>query len=314
MMHALVLMAATAAVADTTTTDPGATLRAWFLQVQSSKTSADFRIEYRMRTPGHDSSFGEEHTVALSDLRGLSNDALFSAGTHVHFSVPRDAGTIVCDGWAKGGRGSGDFSVALNPSFARELERRGIGSPTPEQQERFVLEDASYALLDTLHALGYEQPTLHQFSRLVEHGVSAAYLRTMRAAGFATRSIDEIVRARDHGVDSGYVQGLRAAGIAGSLEDFVRARDHGVEADDVRAYGSFGMNRLSLEELIRLRDHGVTPSFVHAMQSLGYHPSAEDLIRLQDHGVTADYVKGLRDHGYAKLSIEDLIRLRDHGI
>lgn len=314
MMHALVLMAATATVAATTTSDPGSTLRAWFLHAKPSQTSADFRIEYRAHTPGHDSSYGEEHAIALGDLRGLSNDELFSSGTHVHFSVRRDAGTIVCDGWAKGGGGSGDFSITLNPAFARELERRGIGSPTPEQQEKFVIEDANYALLDTLHALGYEQPTLQQFSRLVEHGVTVAYLRNMRAAGFTTRSIDEIVRARDHGVDSEYVQGLRAAGMAGSLQDYVRARDHGVEADDARAYGSLAVNRLSLDELVHLRDHGVTPSFVRAMQSLGYRPSAEDLIRLQDHGVTVDYVKGLRDHGYAKLSIDDLIRLRDHGI
>jgi hypothetical protein len=312
MMHALVLMAATATVA-ATTADPGSTLRAWFLQAKPARASADFRIEYRTHTPGHDSSYGEEHAIVLGDLRGLSNDELFSSGTHVHFSVPRDAGTIVCDGWAKGGSGSGDFTITLNPAFARELERRGIGSPTPEQQEKFVIQDASYALLDTLRALGYEQPTLHQFTRVVEHGVTVAYLRSMRAAGFSTRSIDEIVRARDHGVDSEYVQGLRAAGMAGSLQDYVRARDHGVEADDARAYGSLGVNRLALDELIHLRDHGVTPSFVHAMQSLGYHPNADDLIRLQDHGVTADYVQRLRDHGYAKLSIDDLIRLRDHG-
>lgn len=314
MMHALVF----AALASTGSADSSATLRAWFLRANAARTAASFRLEYRTTSDGHESSFGDERSISLSDVlttfRGLSSDALYSPGTHVHFTIPRDAGTIECDGWAKAGNASGDFTVALNPAFARELERRGIGTPTPEQQERFVLENGGYALLDTLQTLGFERPTLLQFERLLDHGVTEAYLRNMHAAGFGTRSIDEIVRARDHGVDAGYVQGLRATGVAGSLGDFVRARDHGVQADDARAYGGLGVKRLSLDNLVVLRDHGVSPSFVRAMQSLGYNPSADELVRLQDHGVTADYVRRLHDHGYDKLSIDDLIKLRDHGI
>jgi hypothetical protein len=282
MIHALAFVTVAA-------TAQAQTLRAWFVQANVERTSAEFRIEYRKHDGGGDSEHSDEHTVALGDagpLRGLPVDALFSSGSRVHFTVARDAGSLVCDGWAKDGNASGEFTVALNPAFARELERRGIGTPTAEQQERFVYQDVGYALLDALRDYGYERPSLEQLSRLANHGVTPSYLRGMHTAGFTTHSIDEIVRARDHGVDPKDVQALRATGVAGSLADFIRARDHGVDAEEARAFGALGYPHLTLEDLIRLRDHGVT----------------------------ADYVRRLESRGYAKLTVEDLIRLRDHGV
>lgn len=266
------------------------TLRAWYLQGNDARTQATYRIEFRQSSPGHENSFGDDRPIALDSLGtafvGLTLDQLYSSGTHVQFENRRDAGTIACDGWAAHGNASGSFTVVLNPAFARDLQRRGIGTPTQDEQERLVLADAGYLLLDALGRYGYAPPSLDDLMRLVDHGVTANYIREMHDAGFAPRSAGEIVRAMDHGVTPSFVSGLRAHGVTGSLDDFIRARDHGVNVEEVSGFAALGYKGLSLEQLIRLRDHGVS----------------------------VEYATHLRQNGYTNLSIDDLVKLRDHGV
>jgi hypothetical protein len=265
-------------------------LRAWYLQGNAARTQATFRLEYRQVTPGHDHSYDTERNVALGTLAttftGMTVEQLYSSGTHVHFASRRDAGTIVGDGWAANGNASGSYTVSLDSSFAQDLERRGIGTITADQQEQLTLEDVTYALLDTLKRCGYATPTVSDLVRVVNHGVTIDYVREMHDAGFAPGNVGELVRAMDHGVTAPYVAGLRLRGITGSLDDFVRAVDHGVTLDQVNGFIALGYKGLTLEQLIKLSDHGVTVAFVNRLHGQGYaNLSVEDLIRLRDHGV-----------------------------
>jgi hypothetical protein len=269
---------------------PQEMLRAWYLQGDATRTQATYRLEYREDSPGHNHSYDNEREVALRTLAttfsGMTVDQLYSSGTHVHFENRRDAGTIVGDGWAANGNASGSFTVSLDPNFVRELQRRGIGTISADQQEQLTLEDVSYALLDTLKRYGYATPTVSDLVRLVNHGVTIDYVREMHDAGFAPTSTGELVRAMDHGVTPSYVAGLRARGVNGSLDDFVRAVDHGVTLDEVNGFIGLGYKGLTLEQLIKLSDHGVTVAFVNRLRGQGYaNLSIEDLIRLRDHGV-----------------------------
>ncbi len=284
-MIAALTLAGAVALAPATTT-----LRAWYIQGNAARTQATYRIEYRQSSPGHENSYDNEWPVALDALGktfpGLTIDQLYSSGTHVQFESRRDAGTIDQDGWAAQGNASGNFTISLSQPFVRELQRRGVGTPTAEQQERMAIADAGYAELDALDRYGYARPSIDDFLRLVDHGVTATYIREMHDAGFTPHTTDEIVRAEDHGVTPAFTAGLRAHGVTGSLDDFIRARDHGVDVAEASGFAALGFKGLSLEQLIKLRDHGVDVS----------------------------YATHLRERGYTNLSIDDLIKLRDHGV
>jgi hypothetical protein len=265
-------------------------MRAWSLQGSADRTDAAYRIDYRRHEAHGDSEFSDEHTVSLATrstaFAGLTLDALYGPGTHVHFENRRDAGTIVADGWAANGSASGTFTVTPSEAFARDLERRGIGSPNAAERERLVYENATYAMLDELGRFHLPAPTLDQLMRMLDHGVDGSYLAAMRDAGFAPKSLDELIAARDHGVDAAYVRALRAEGIDGSLDDFIRARDHGVRANDASGFAKLGYARLSIDDLVRMRDHGVTEAWVTRLRDRGYaHLSVDDLVRMRDHGL-----------------------------
>ena len=302
--------------------DGNAPLHSWTIQ---SYGGNQYSVSVELREGSGDRTWMEEHSydVSASDFsksfEGLTTDQLnSSSGTHVHFRIKRDAGALDCDGWAHNGNASGDFSVTPDPAFAAELDRRGIGRPTAEQQRLLVFADggAIYDLLNALRDNGYGHPSsVDQLLDLVNHGVSTKYVKSLAQAHISGRSIDDLIRARDHGISSRYVVSIQSAGYANmQLDDLVRARDHGLSSSFLEDMSSAGYKNLSTNDLVRLRDHGVSGTYVRDLTKLGYHPSVDELVELRDHGVSANYVEYLSHHGFNHLSVADLIRMRDHGI
>jgi hypothetical protein len=282
------LLAAAVTIASWSGDAPGAE---WSARVNGSPAVVQFEYRYTEVDDHGDWSQTRSNEYTNAQLAatypGLSVEQILTNGSRLRFRSPHDAGTLEFDGWSHGGTANGTFMIALNPKFAAELQRRGMGTPTPREQRELTLEGGDYAYLDILAAQGFERPDVGQFVRLLEHGVSADYLKGMAALHLSPHSIDTIVRARDHGVTPAYAKALSAAG-----------------------YGS-----LSIDDLIRARDHGVSAEFVRKLKELGYAASVGDLIRLRDHGVSPEYIESLRKRGYtARLSVDDIIKLRDHGI
>lgn len=254
------LLSAALTIASWSGDAPGAV---WSARVNDAHTAVQF--EYRYTEVDERGNWNESRSNEYSNAQlastfpGLLADQILNAGTHLHFRNPHDAGTLEFDGISRGGTANGTFTIVLNPRFAAELQRRGMGAPTARQQRELTMNGGDYAYLDVLAAQGFERPDVAQFIRLLEHGVSADYLKGMAALHLTPRSIDTIVRARDHGVTPSYVKALTGAG-----------------------YGS-----LSIDELIRLRDHGVSPEYVQGLRKRGYanHLSVDDLIKLRDHGI-----------------------------
>jgi hypothetical protein len=296
------------------------TQSSWSAQTNPARTILSLKTKFEQNSPGANFVESESVDIPFSDvaakLPGLTPDQLNSNSARVRFRSIHDAGTLDYDGSFQGGSGEGSARVTLNPLFAAQLQRRRIGTPTPEQHVRLTLLGADFRYLDVLSAQAFERPDVDQLLNLLEHGVSVDYLRAMGALRVTPHSIDSIIRARDHDVTALYARALIAAGYRSlSIDDLVRAQDHNVGADLVAAFKAAGYKAVSMDDLVRLADHNVTPDFVRAMAALGYAPKAEDLIALRDHGVSPDYVQSLRRRGYnAKLSIADLIKLRDHGI
>src|SRR5918912_388793 len=103
--------------------------------------SLSLTLQYHYKRSKGDSS-GEwdgysntSRSVPASDLQGLTRaQAMSATGTQVSFRIVRDAGTLNCEGWFREGNGSGHFTFAPSASFASELQRRGMGAPTAQQQ------------------------------------------------------------------------------------------------------------------------------------------------------------------------------------
>jgi len=292
----------------------------WSGQINASRTILSLETKYAQTSPGSTLAESESTDIPLSEvaarLPGLTANQLLSGDARVHFRRVHDAGTLDYDGSFHGGTGDGLVRLTLNPLFAAQLQRRGIGMPTSEQQVRLSLLGADYRYLDVLRSQAFERPDVGQLLALLEHDVSLDYLNAMGALRVTPHSVDSVVRARDHDVTAQYARALIAAGYRSlSVDDLVRARDHDVSADLVAALNTGRNKNVPMDDLVRLADHDVTPDFVRAMAALGYAAKSDDLIALRDHGVSPDYVQSLRRRGYnAKLSVADLIKLRDHGI
>ena len=88
------------------------------------------------------------HTIDAATLQGLSAGQLAGDGGPVRFRVPRDAGTLRCDGIVRRGRGTGECTFVANAAFADALAARGIGRPTPDEQFSMALNDIGIAYVD----------------------------------------------------------------------------------------------------------------------------------------------------------------------
>jgi hypothetical protein len=279
-----------------------------------SRDSDRVHLGFRQQSRHGNSNWGR--TLPAAQFEGLAAGALERDDEAVEFRLVRDAGTFHCRGSIAKGRGAGTFELSLDPDFARELERRGIGRPTEAEQARMAFADAGFDLLDALREEKYPTPKVAMLVRMADHGVNAEYVRGMAEADFRLGSLETLTEARDHGVTPSFVRGLGELGFRDlSYEQVKNARDHGVTPEYIRGMQKAGAEAESMEQWIELRDHGVNADYVNGMRKAGYaSASVEDLRLARDHGVDADYVEMLADAGFARLPLEKVVRARDHGL
>jgi beta-lactamase regulating signal transducer with metallopeptidase domain len=300
----------------------------WARAVESLVTQAAYAVRGSgswaiapSRTPGEvylemrEGRSQSGRTVKLTSLEGLSESQL-SGGGPVKFVVRRDAGTFTFDGTARDGHAGGTFGFAASQSFPGELEKRGVGRPTPEQQYEMARHDVGLALVDELQRRGYARPTVADLVKAGHHGVRVEYVREMAELGYALGTLEALITLRDHGVTPGFVRGLASHGFTKiPADELRRVRDHGVTPEFVGELKALGVGNLALAELVKVRDHGVTPEYVSAMRALNYtRESMDALVNARNHGVTPEFVKGLSELGYSQLSLQEVIRTRDHGV
>ncbi len=286
----------------------------WF--IEPSDKTGELQIGLRYERHTGTSNYNSTHSwdAPLSSAVGLTQAVLDSNGAHGQFRLVRDAGTFICDGWFNAGKGTGTFTFEANPQFAKELEKRGVGTPTEEQQFRMAMAGTSLELVDTLKAAKYDFD-VDGLIRASNHGISLDYVKQINALGYHPSTLDGLVRMRDHGVTPEYVKAIQASGLKNLSEDeVVRLRDHGVSADYIHGLEQYGIRDLSASQLSRLRDHGVTPEYIAQMRKAGFKAEPDELTRMRDHGVSPDFVQALTDAKLTDLSTSDLVQLRDHGV
>jgi hypothetical protein len=284
--------------------------------IEPGETSGMVRLTIRFNEGRHSENWYSENDVPTSELAGLAAAEMNGSGVTVHFKVVRDAGTLTCEGWFNGGKGSGHFTYAANPDFTAALARRGIGAPTAWQQFQLTMSDVGVALVDELKREQYDTPTVDELTRMGTHGADLDYLKEMDHAGYRLGSPAALVRARDHGVDGEFVAGLDSAGFQHvAIEDLVRVRDHGVDPDYIRDMKEAGFAPHDLEMLVEARDHGVDSKYIADLKEVGYGDlTLTELKRARDHGVTKGFIRRVIERDGGKPSLDELIRLRDRGM
>lgn len=291
----------------------------WIIEPARETSQLQLTLTYSTEKTGYYRGRGDSITsfgLAPEQLRGLTQAQMLSAGAPVQFQVVRDAGTFNCEGWFKGGKGSGHFVFAGNAGFVAELRSRNYEAPTEAQLFSLAMSDTSIAFIDELKAQGYERPTLDQLVRMGDHGVTLAYVRDLKAQGYSLQSTEMLTRMVDHGVSIAFIKELDALGYKQlPAATLVRTVDHGVTPSFIKELATLGHSNLALEQLVRLVDHGVTARFIKEIDAAGYgHPSLEQLVRMQDHGVTPQFIQKIKSRGFNDLSIDELIRMADHGM
>ncbi len=256
----------------------------WTLEHSSQPGSVQLELRYQRTDANGNHEWDESRPVAWSDLHGITSADLDSNGEQKSFTIGRDPGTFAAQGSLSRGHGAGTWIFAPSASFNEQLRRRGIGSPTSQQQFELAMAGFQLSTLDQLLASGFQRPSIGDLVSMIEHGVSDRYIQEMRGLGLRPNSAQTLIRMRDHGVGSTFAATVMKA-LPGTTVD----------------------------KLIALRDHGVGTSFIESFAHMGYRVSADDLIRLRDHGVSSSFVERLRSHGYTHLSVDELIRLRDSG-
>src|SRR5205085_6710533 len=125
----------------------------------------------------------------------------FEHGGPAHFSLHRDAGTLVFDGRFAPGKGTGEFRFAPDPGYAEALRRRGLRAPSAAEQFALARHDGSLAFLDALAANGYARPSLESFIRASVSPVDLGYLQEMSKLGYRFGTLDALVTLANNGVD-----------------------------------------------------------------------------------------------------------------
>src|SRR6267143_31531 len=184
----------------------------WLIEPGERATIVRLTIRYGERR--YSDNWNSQDDVPSSQLVGLSAADMGGSGITVHFKIVRSAGTLTCEGWFEGGKGSGHFTYQPNPDFVAELAKRGINAPPPTAWEQFqmTMSGVGVDLVDELARQGYDRPTAAELARMAMHGVDLEYVRNIGARGYHLGDPKSLVRMRDHGVDPEFIKALDSAG------------------------------------------------------------------------------------------------------
>ncbi len=163
--------------------------------------------------------------VSVGQMVGLPPAAWQGQGTVVHFRIVRDAGTLACDGWFAGGKGSGHFSYSPRREFVTELRRRGIEAPSAYAQFEMTSANLGLDLVDELERQGYNRPSVDDLARMATHGVDLEYLRDLDKGGYRLSDPATLIRMRDHGVDPDFIASIARAREQAAKGDTVTHED-----------------------------------------------------------------------------------------
>lgn len=286
----------------------------WIAELKSNKPNEIYFMFQRRSEKGGLNMTSDN--IALSEFQGLTVDAITSAKKNVNFSIVREAGIFVCEGYFNRGRGVGFWTLTPNEKFVSAMRARGYDNLTEQDLLSAALNNLTTGFIEELKTAGYEQLTFQELRRAQTHDLTLQFIREMKSAGFENLTIEQLIRARNHNINGEYVKQVRAMGFDEQpLEKLIRLRKHDITPLFISEMKSIGYEDLSIEQLIRLKNHNVTVGFINEIKAEGFSEiPAETAIRLRTHDVDRDFIRRAKAQGYSSATLEDLIRLRNRRI
>ncbi|MGA8029382.1 MAG: hypothetical protein WB992_19750, partial [Bryobacteraceae bacterium] len=123
----------------------------WILRHSDTPGKIHFSVE-GSQGRGHD--FSNSSDCNSADFQGL--DSSTPAKHDVRFTISRDAGEFVCEGFLRNGEGAGLFTFTPNAQYSHEMEALGFPGVTDEKQIGFALHNVSLAFAREMKGAGIE--------------------------------------------------------------------------------------------------------------------------------------------------------------
>ena len=252
----------------------------WTLSPSKLPGMVNVNLSYR----GDDNQWQHDSVWPVKSLEGLD---LATPGRHdVKFTVNREAGQVIGEGFVKGGEGAGIFRFEPAPAFVPAMAKIGFGDIDEYKQFAMAMHDVTTEFARTMKAENLDQLDTDKLIAFRIFEVTPQFIREMRAAGLPAKSADTLIAFRVHGVSPAVVNQFRKSGF-----------------------------ELSEDQLIAFRVHEVTPEYAAKVEELGLgRPDADQLIALKVHEITPEYIAQMKSRGLKNLSLDQLVALKVHGI
>jgi hypothetical protein len=277
-----------------------------------SKSDIAGKVEFSLIERRHDGTSSHQSAWAASSFQGI--DFSKSGRQDVHFTIPRDAGKIDCEGFLNDGEGAGLFHFQPDPNYPRQMQALGF-SVDEEKQFAMAVQDVSLEFAKEMKGEHLSDLDADKLIASRIFRVDAAFIEALRAEGLKISDSDKLVAFRIHGVTPQMVRSLHQAGYSPDEDTLIAMRIHGATPEWMEQLKHCGYDHIDLEKLIAFRIHGVSPEFIQKLQGLGYsHPAPDELIAMRIHNVTPEYISDMRSRGIRDLSIDQLVSMRIHGI
>jgi hypothetical protein len=253
-----------------------------------ARTSAGaVEVSFRGDDSGGEHSHWEDSFDTDPARSGLAGADLDSDGKHVHFTLSRDAGSFVCDGWAGHGHAAGTFTFEASAAYLEGLRARGI-EPIPVHKALTAATlDLSLSYVDEIVSAGYAHIPFERLIGFRALGVTRQSIAALRSALRADLTQEQVMSLTAVRVTPEYVDDLRTLGVA-----------------DVSPRSAIEMKALRIDR-----------PYVESLARAGYPQLSEhDLVQLKSLGVDDGYIRRLADHGFHNVPVSDLVRMKALGI
>jgi cold shock CspA family protein len=253
------------------------------------------------------------NTMAISDLRGLSDQAIHAPNTPVKFELVRDAGNVQLEGTFDRDLGHGTFVFSANQEYLSAMKQMGYSEVDSKAFELTML-DVSRAYAAELHGLGYK-PSLEKLIEARIFNANREQVEGLKTVGVSDLSLDKLVQYRIFDVTPDYVREMRASFPNLSMDKLVEMRIFKATPEFSKEMASLGYGSLTSEQLVNFKIHGVTPEFIREVGELGFkNLDADQLVNFRIFGVNAEQIRELAKEGYNNLTAEQLVNFRIHHV
>jgi len=231
----------------------------------------------------HGSSF------SYSDLQGLTRDQ--TQNGRVNFSLPREAGTIQCEGSFVNGKGSGTFRFTPNHSFVDAMRSRGFDFAKPSKHGPADLDiklftaatlNVTTAFADDLKSANFGPLDIDDLFKAVIFKITPQFMAEMKATGFPDLGMEELVKARIFKIDADYVKQVHGMGFASQdFEALVKFRIFKVTPEFLGEIKAEGLTNLSSEDIVKFRIFKIDPQFVREARATEPNITVEELVQMK---------------------------------